>query len=85
MSNSESEYYVRIEFEYSYLVSNLTQIWEGDSDEKLLGEAVKKIYPKCMILGTSGVIWGDSGTFWSDFSDLRMQNHRVLLTFCQNL
>ena len=63
-----------IEFEYSYLVSNLTQIWEGDSDEKLLGEAVKKIYPKCMILGTSGVIWGDLGTFWSD---LEMQNHSV--------
>ena len=25
-----------------------------------------------MILGTSGVIWGNLGTFWSDF---RMANH----------
>ena len=31
--------------------------------------------PKIMILGTSGVICGNLGTFWSDF---RMQNHSVL-------
>ena len=30
---------------------------------------VKKICPKCMILVTSGVIWGDLGTF----CDFRMQ------------
>ena len=29
-----------------------------------------------MILGISGVNWGDLGTFWSDF---RMQNHSVSL------
>ena len=29
---------------------------------------------KCMILGTSGVICGGLGTFWSDFI---MQNHSV--------
>ena len=39
----------------------------------------KKICPKCMLLGTSGVIWGYLGTFWSDFSDFRMQNHSVFV------
>ena len=39
----------------------------------------KKICPKCMLLGASGMIWGDLGTFSSDFSDFRMQNHSVLL------
>ena len=34
--------------------------------------------PKCMLLGTSGVILGDLGTFWSDFRDFIMQNHSVL-------
>ena len=38
----------------------------------------KKICPKCMLLVTSGVIWGDLGTFWNDFSDFRIQNHSVL-------
>ena len=36
-----------------------------------------------MILGTSGVICGNLGTFWSNFSDFRMQNqnqnHTVIL------
>jgi len=27
--------------------------------------------------GTSGVIWGDLGTFWSDLSEFRKQNHSV--------
>ena len=31
----------------------------------------KKICQKCMLSGTSGVVWGDLWTFWSDF---RMQN-----------
>ena len=30
-----------------------------------------------MLLGTSGVIWGDLRTFWGDFSEVRMQNHSV--------
>ena len=38
----------------------------------------KKICPKCILLGTSGVIWGDLGTFWSDFSDFRLQSQSVL-------
>ena len=33
---------------------------------------------KSMHLGTSGVIWVDLSTFWSDFSDFRMQNQSVL-------
>ena len=37
-----------------------------------------KMCPKLMLLGTSGVIWGVLGTFWSDLSDFRMQNHGVL-------
>ena len=56
-------------------MENLTHAWGGDSEEKLYGEAQKKkICPKCMILGTSSVIWGGLGTFWSDFI---MQNHSV--------
>ena len=38
---------------------------------------VKKICPKCMILVTSGVIWGDLGTFWSDFGVKILQNRSV--------
>ena len=46
---------------------------EGDSEEKLFWRGpVRKICPKCMLLGTSGVIWGVLGTFWSDLSDFRM-------------
>ena len=53
---------------------------EGSGTEKknCLARPSKKTYPKCMLLGTSGVIWGDLGTFWSDFNDFRMQNHSVL-------
>ena len=53
---------------------------KGDSEEKLfLARPSKKICPKCTLLGTSGgVIWGDLRTFWSDFSDFRMQNQSVL-------
>ena len=34
-------------------MGNLTHVWGGP---------VKKICPKCMILGTSEVIWGDLGS-----------------------
>ena len=50
----------------------------GTVKKKFLARPSKKMCPKCMLLGTSGVIWGDLGTFWSDFSDFRMQNHSVL-------
>ena len=45
---------------------------------KLFADNCSKIHigkncDKCMILGTSGVIWGDLGTF----CDFRMQNHSV--------
>ena len=40
------------------------------------GGLLKKICPKYIILGISGVNWGDLGTSWSDF---RMQNHSVSL------
>ena len=33
-----------------------------------------QLIPKYMILGTSGVNWGDLGTFWSDF---RMRNYSL--------
>ena len=36
-------------------------ILEGDSKEKLFREAQKKICPKFMLFGTSGVIWGRFG------------------------
>ena len=36
-----------------------------------------------MLLGISGVIWGDLRTFWERFSDSIMQNHSVLKTFYQ--
>ena len=49
-------------------------IWGGDSIKIVWRGHVKKIIPKYMILKTSGVNWGDLGTFWSDF---RMQNHTV--------
>ena len=47
----------------------------GTVKKKFLARPSKKMCPKCMLLGTSGVIWGDLG---SDFSDFRMQNHSVL-------
>ena len=47
---------------------------EGTVKKNVWRGPKKKIYPKCMILGTSGVIWGGLGTFWSDFI---MQNHSV--------
>ena len=50
----------------------------GTVKTKFLARPIKKMCPKCMLLGTSGVIWGDLRTFWSDFSDFRMQNHSVL-------
>ena len=50
----------------------------GTVKKNCLARPSKKICPKCMLLGTSGVIWGDLRTFWSDFSDFRMQNHSVL-------
>ena len=50
----------------------------GTVKKNCLARPSKKICPKCMLLGTSGVVWGDLRTFWSDFSDFRMQNHGVL-------
>ena len=47
-------------------------VWQGP---------VKKIRPKCMIWQTSDVIWGDLGTFWSDFNEFKMQNHSVIKCF----
>ena len=44
----------------------------------VLARPSKKICPKCMLLGTFGVTWGDLRTFWSDFNDIRMQIHSVL-------
>ena len=53
---------------------NLPKIWGGDSIKIVLRGQVKKIIPKYMILGTSGVNWGDLGMFWSDF---RMRNYSL--------
>ena len=53
---------------------NLPKIWGGDSIKIVLRGQVKKIIPKYMILGTSGVSWGDLGTLWSDF---RMPNYSL--------
>ena len=50
-----------------------TQQAEDDKCSKI---HIEKKCDKCMILGTSGVIWGDLETFWSDF---RMQNQTVYL------
>ena len=52
----------------------------GTVKKTVLARPSKKICPMqiCMLLGTSGVIWGDLRTFWTDFSDFRMQNHSVL-------
>ena len=41
-----------------------TQQAEDDKCSKI---HIEKKCDKCMILGTSGVIWGDLETFWSDF------------------
>ena len=48
-----------------------------DSEKNCLARPSKKICPKCMLLVTSGVIWGRFGA-----SDFRMQNYSVLKTFC---
>ena len=52
----------------------------GTVKKTVLARPCKKKCPMqiCMLLGTSGVIWGDLRTCWSDFSDFRMQNHSVL-------
>ena len=50
----------------------------GTVKKTCLARPSKKICPQCMLLGTSCVIWGDLGPFWSDFSDLRIQNHCVI-------
>ena len=55
----------------------------GTVKKKCFARFSEKICPKCMLLGTSGVIWGDFGKFWSDFSDFSMQNHSVFKTICQ--
>ena len=39
---------------------------EGDSEEKLFGEAQQENMTQMHVLGISGVIWGNLGTFWSD-------------------
>ena len=39
----------------------------GQRRKTVLAISSKKICPKCIFLGTSGVIWGDLRTFWSDF------------------
>ena len=51
-------------------------VWQGP---------VKKICPKCMIWRTSDVIWGDLGTFWSDFNEFKMQNHSVIKRFVESV
>ena len=51
---------------------------KGTVKKNCLARPSKKICPKCMLLGTSGEIWGDLGTFWSGFRDFRIQNHSVL-------
>ena len=53
---------------------NLPKIWGGDSIKIVWRGQVKKIIPKYIILGTSGVNWGDLGMFWSDF---RMRNYSL--------
>ena len=50
----------------------------GTVKKKCLARPSKKICPKCMLLVTSGVIWGRFGA-----SDFRMQNYSVLKKFCQ--
>ena len=54
-------------------------VWGGGQWRNIVWRPSKKICPKCMLLGISGVIWGDFGTFSSDFSDFRVQKHCVLL------
>ena len=44
----------------------------GDSEEKLFGEAQQENMTQMHALGNFRV---DLGTFCSDFSDFRMQNH----------
>ena len=53
---------------------NLPKIRGGDSIKIVWRGQVKKIIPKYIVLGTSGVNWGDLGMFWSDF---RMQNYSL--------
>ena len=65
--------------ERPFEVKGNPSVWEGGGTVKknCLARPSKKICPKCMLLGASGVIWSDLGTFWSDFRDFRMQNHTV--------
>ena len=51
-----------------------TAVWGGESGENYLTRPLKKLCHKYMILGTSGMIWGDFGTLLSDF---RMENHSM--------
>jgi len=51
----------------------------GQRRKTVLAISSKKICPKCIFLGTSGVIWGDLRTFWSDLSDFRMQIRKRVL------
>ena len=53
-------------------------VWGGGQWRNIVWQPSKKICHKCMLLGTSGVIWGDLGTFLIDFSDFRMQIYSVL-------
>ena len=47
---------------------------EGDSEEKLFGKAQQENMTQMHALWN---FWVDLGTFGSDFSDFRMQNHSV--------
>ena len=50
----------------------VTSVWggEGDCEEKLFWRGpVRKYVPNAC--SWEPVIWGDLGTFWSDFSDFR--------------
>ena len=59
-----------------FLSTHVLMCNTGQWRKTVLARPSKKICPKCTLLGTSGVIWGDLRTFWSDF---RMQNHSLLL------
>ena len=61
------------------LVSVIVGQWgDGTAKKNYLARPSKKLCLKCMLLGTSGVIWDDLGTSWSGISGFRMQNHSVL-------
>ena len=53
----------------------------GTVKKVVLRGQVRRLFPKSMILGTYGVIWGVLGTFWTDFRHIHYSSSKKKVKF----